>query len=426
MNSRRLSLAVLIVAAMLMSDGNASAEQGKHLFILSGQSNMRGDLPYAFKDAVVGVFGEDKVLVATHARPSAPIRSWYKDWKPPEGVTVPQTKSANGQIYDELIAQVKRSINGKQLASVTYIWMQGEADAESGWAGVYEKSFFGVLDQIKKDIGVKDINFVVGRINDYYLTNPRIKQGKEMRELQVRLGETHANGAWVDTDDLNTGVNPWGVFSLADGHFPPAGYRVMGQRFAREACKLIDPAIKLDERLFDARVFDKASDIKRHAAMGKQISGTKPDAKYNGGDAGLASLLDGKYASANHEDKAWLGFAPGVEGVELLIDLGEQTLVTDIAANLLLSNKAAGAFPKSATYSISEDGKVFRIVNERAIRFFYDRGEAKKLIKELEPQPVLVLVTLNKQASVRYIRVKLEADESWLFVDEIVVNPAAK
>jgi hypothetical protein len=86
----------------------------------------------------------------------------------------------------------------------------------------------GVHDQLRADLGVEDVHFVVGRIHDFWKDPQQFPDGEQIREIQVGLGGKHTKGPWIDTDDLNRGVNPWGGYSLRDGQFPPPAYRVMG------------------------------------------------------------------------------------------------------------------------------------------------------------------------------------------------------
>ena len=60
--------------------------EGKHLFILSGQSNMQGLNPEeSFTPAVENEFGKENVIIVKYALGGQPIRRWYKKWTPPEG-----------------------------------------------------------------------------------------------------------------------------------------------------------------------------------------------------------------------------------------------------------------------------------------------------------------------------------------------------
>ena len=84
---KNLYIATLI-ALVSVSSVNA-AEKGKHLFILSGQSNMAGLNPdISFTPTVEAAFGKDNVTVVKEAKSGRPIRNWYKKWEAPEGKTI--------------------------------------------------------------------------------------------------------------------------------------------------------------------------------------------------------------------------------------------------------------------------------------------------------------------------------------------------
>ncbi len=393
------------------------ANSGKHLFILSGQSNMRPPVPETFEAAVTKVFGKDNVTVAMFSASSQPILQWYKKWTPPEGVVV-QLKQGDpyGTLYDKLMANVRKKAGDQQFSTVTFVWMQGEGDGQAGWGSVYEKSFLGVIDQLKADLKRDDIRFVLGRINDCQHT----KEGRAVvREAQVKLGTEHANGTWVNTDDLNTGINPWSGYETDGEHFPNPGYRVLGQRFARAACKQIDPKMKLDEAIFDARFFNTVNDIAKHAAIGSKISGTSPDAKH----AALTALTDGSFAGNDPDSKGWVAFAPSQKTVEVIIDLGEPRKINSVAANFLINTPAGAGFPVRMDIATSKDGTTDDVMPTC-------RGGGLQLIprggfKLPNPEARLVLAELS-QTDVRYIKVTFNLGDSWLFLDEIVINPEAK
>lgn len=396
-------------------------ESGKHLFILSGQSNMRKPLPESFRDAVSAVFGADNVIVVTHAHPSQPIRQWYKDWTPPEGMEADD--KPNGQLYNALMGRVKKAIEGKTIDTVTFIWMQGEADAGKGWGSVYEKSFLGVLDQIKKDLNRQQINFVIGRINDYWLPANGTKDGDVVRAVQKKLGEEHANGDWVNTDDLNMGVNPWGGYEVAGGHFPPSAYVVLGKRFAHRAVKLIDPALKYDESIFAERFMDTPDDLKTHAAIGKPVAlSPAPENKLD-----LAMLTDGKFGGTEPKPGEWLAVAPKTTNVGLVVDLGSEQEIDGIAVNLLINKGAKAGFPTNIDFDISSDGETYRPMQKRGkktgVWFGYRDAQRQQWNEQLKPQAVLVL--LDKQAKARYIKITVKTAESWAYIDEIAVSPEA-
>ncbi len=63
-----------------------SQAKEKHLFILSGQSNMAGlDPNISFIPAVEKAFGKDDVIVVKSAQSGQPIKRWVKNWEDPTG-----------------------------------------------------------------------------------------------------------------------------------------------------------------------------------------------------------------------------------------------------------------------------------------------------------------------------------------------------
>ncbi|MDO9543440.1 MAG: sialate O-acetylesterase [Kiritimatiellia bacterium] len=219
-------IALATLVAMSYVNGN---EQGKHLFILSGQSNMVGLNPNeSFTPTVEVEFGKDNVIVIKDAQGGQPIRRWYKKWKPVKGVE----PKATGDLYDRLMAKVNAAIKGKKIKTVTFVWMQGERDAKEEHGEVYAASFKGLINQLGEDLGRKDINFVIGRISDFGNENTRYPHWTIVRNAQVEIAETNSRGTWVDTDDLNGDKN--------DLHYTkPEGYKILGKRFAEKAIELI-------------------------------------------------------------------------------------------------------------------------------------------------------------------------------------------
>lgn len=212
-----------------------SKKSGRHLFVLSGQSNMTGGLKAGFDKTVEGAFGKDKVVVVHHSKSGRGIRFWDKDYEFPEnykfpgkGVPSERTKLQHGQEYGPLIEKARDAYDGKLFDSITFIWMQGESDGGRGLAPAYEKSFLRLLGRIKKDLGRKDVAFVIGRINDSRMSDPN---WKAMRKVLVKLAEDAEHGEWINTDDLSEPEH--GV------HFPKESYPILGSRFAQKAITLI-------------------------------------------------------------------------------------------------------------------------------------------------------------------------------------------
>ena len=207
-----------------------------HLFILSGQSNMQGLRPEeSFTPTVEEEFGSENVVVVFDALGGQPIRRWYKGWKPSQG----KGPEAKGDLYDRLMAKVKKATSGREFASVTFIWMQGERDAREKHGDVYRQSLQGLLQQLSDDIHRNDVNFVIGRLSDFDMANKKYEHWTKIREVQVQYAKDHEFASWVNTDDLNDGKNRKGKDIKDDLHYSGEGCKILGERFANSAIKLI-------------------------------------------------------------------------------------------------------------------------------------------------------------------------------------------
>jgi len=215
----------MFLAAFAQAGGS-----GKNLFILSGQSNMANLKPeVSFTPAVEAAFGKENVIVVKDAQGAQPIRRWYKKWKPEEG----DWTEATGDLYDRLMTKVQAAIKDQKIASVTFIWMQGERDAKEGHGTVYAASLKGLVAQLSADLKRDDVNFVIGRINDFAMDNKGYPHWTMVREVQVQVAKEMPRADWIDTDDLND-PKKGGVHATSEG------YVTMGKRFAEKAIALIN------------------------------------------------------------------------------------------------------------------------------------------------------------------------------------------
>ncbi|PCJ60312.1 MAG: acetyl xylan esterase [Planctomycetota bacterium] len=213
-----------------------AADKGKHLFILSGQSNMaRLDPKVSFTPAVEKAFGKNNVIVVKSARGGRPIRDWYKKWKPAKG----DTPKATGALYNKLIKAVTLAIKGKKIATVTFVWMQGEKDAREKHGDVYAASLKGLMAQLQNDLKRKDINFIIGRLSDFDMKDKKYPHWTKVRKAIEEVGSSKKNYAWINTDDLNDGEGKNGKKIKNDLHCTKAGYKILGERFAKKAIELI-------------------------------------------------------------------------------------------------------------------------------------------------------------------------------------------
>ncbi|MDB4670532.1 sialate O-acetylesterase [Pirellulaceae bacterium] len=236
-----LHLGLAIVWPFVSPVSASDQKAGKHLFILSGQSNMTGTVRDAFAAGVRKRFGEENAVVVMRMKSGRGIRFWVADYHQPTGRGLTDKKmNSNGQEYKPLIEAVMAATKDKSFDTVGFIWMQGESDANNRLSEVYQDSFIKLIEQLERDLGRDDLYFVIGRINDYARSRPDNEHWHRVRKSQVRLGNSKGN-AWIDTDDLNGGNadQPHG-----DIHFPREGAASLGKRFADKAMELIDKSIE--------------------------------------------------------------------------------------------------------------------------------------------------------------------------------------
>ena len=118
--------------------------------------------------------------------------------------------------------------------------MQGERDAREELGEVYEESLLGLYEQLCQDLQRKDISFVIGRLSDFDMDNAKYPHWTMIRAIQEKVGASNPRFSWIDTDDLNDGVNRNGKAIQNDLHMSADGYVVMGARFAEKAIELIE------------------------------------------------------------------------------------------------------------------------------------------------------------------------------------------
>lgn len=230
------NLILIAVVTCLLVPALSSHADGKHLFILSGQSNMQGHRPQeAFTPMVEAEFGAANVIVVQDALGGQPIQRWYKQWKAPDGKKPAKT----GDLYDRLMKKVNAAVGDTTIKSVSFFWMQGERDAKMGWGPVYEASLNGLIKQLGDDLKRDDLIVVIGRLSDFDMKNAKYKHWTMVRDAQVKVAKDHPRGAWVDTDDLNDGANRGGKQIKDDLHYSAEGYKTFGKRMAEAAIGLI-------------------------------------------------------------------------------------------------------------------------------------------------------------------------------------------
>ena len=80
---------------------------------------------------------------------------------------------------------------------------------------------------------------MIGRLSDFDLDDRRYPHWTMVRQIQVEVAQSDPRFAWVNTDDLNDGVNRKGKPIENDLHYSAEGYKALGKRFADSALTLI-------------------------------------------------------------------------------------------------------------------------------------------------------------------------------------------
>lgn len=201
-------------AVLAADDGNAGPAR---LFILSGQSNMVGLNPRdTFIPELEAAFPDHRIVVVKDAENGQPIGRWWK-------------KGTTRDLYRRLMKAVDESTQGQTFDSVTFVWMQGEADARVAASALYAENLKGLIQQVRTDLNRPDLTAVIGRISDHQVGNP---EWDGVRAAQVNVANDDPLAGWIDTDDLNGDDD--------NLHYRPLESRhELGLRFARHATELL-------------------------------------------------------------------------------------------------------------------------------------------------------------------------------------------
>ena len=191
--------ALSLITMMTLCGLLQGQKSGKHLFILSGQSNMARFKPKSwFTPGISEALGPDNVIVSFHAKGGQPISKWHKQWKSAKGETDPKAKNS----------------------------------------AVYLASLKGLKKQLEKDLGRADLNFIIGRLSDSGFYRRRDKKRvenphwEEIRKAQQAFADSSERAVLIDTDDLNGEKNDLHLIK-------PEGYETLGKRYVDAAIKLV-------------------------------------------------------------------------------------------------------------------------------------------------------------------------------------------
>ena len=236
---------LLLALALIFPSFTIAADKPAHLFILTGQSNMAGmDPKLGFEPEAKKLFPDADVAYIKVAVGGMPIRYWVDEWNDiatKHGVDFAKArekdKSKGTIFYSRVLEQFAELLKQHpKPASVTFCWMQGENDSKTGLHAPYADALKQLIANLRRDLKQPDMNVVIGRISDHDRINP--PAWKVVREAQVNVAKTDPHGAWVDCDDLND-KEVKGVMTN-DLHYTKPGYKLLGERYARQAKALIE------------------------------------------------------------------------------------------------------------------------------------------------------------------------------------------
>ena len=193
------------------------------------------DPSISFTPSVIAGLGRDSVIVVKDAKGAKGIRSWYKDYKTVQG----RSAEVQGELYERLLASVQQGIKGREIETVTFLWMQGEQDAATNQTGVYKQSLDAVIAQLQSDLKIEKMNLVLGRLSDYSLDTGKHPEWPQMRDLQQEYAESKPYAEWVNTDDLNNMTHKDTGAPRNDVHYTREGYEIFGDRLAEKALGLL-------------------------------------------------------------------------------------------------------------------------------------------------------------------------------------------
>ena len=150
----------------------------------------------------------------------------------------------------------------------------------------------------------------------------------------------------------------------------------------------------------------------------------EPDPRHPGG--GVAGLTDGLMGEPHDLHLEWMGFR-GAD-VEATIDLGKSLPLHSVSVRFMQSVPDGMVQPRRIEWSVSDDGKTFRVVAGRDIEMPIEKDSKGLTVK------ARTLKTEKNNVRARYLRFRAESpgslpkwhpaagNPSWLFIDEIVVR----
>jgi len=244
---RSIAFVMLVAASALGADGGtyAGPKEKLHVYLLIGQSNMAGRAPftkeearpiprcfllndkdtweqasnplnrystirkglgmqkmnpgYGFSLAMLAAEKDVSLGLVVNAKGGTKIEQWKKGTR----------------FYAEAVRRAKEAAKSGVLKGI--LWHQGESNAKNP-DGYLEKLAKLVAD-LRADLGVKDLPFVAGQVNNVPAINDQI----------AKLPETVTNTGFASSEGLKA-MDRW--------HFDAKSMKLLGKRYAEAMIKL--------------------------------------------------------------------------------------------------------------------------------------------------------------------------------------------
>ncbi|MGC4018977.1 MAG: sialate O-acetylesterase [Muricomes sp.] len=216
-------------------------------FLLIGQSNMAGR---GFTHEVPPIYNERIMMLRNGRwqmmtepihfdRPVAgigPAASFAEAWcmdNPGEKIgLIPCAEggspldewSIDGTLFRHAISEAKFALEDSELAGI--LWHQGESDSRDGKYKDYYEKLQRIFHEIRKELSVPDIPFIIGGLGDY-LGNTAFGEGcveyQLINEQLQKYAQTQNNCFYVTAKELTS--NPDGI------HINAMSQRIFGIRY---------------------------------------------------------------------------------------------------------------------------------------------------------------------------------------------------
>ncbi len=132
--------------------------------------------------------------------------------------------STDGLLFRHAISQAKFAMENSELIGV--LWHQGESDSQDGKYKEYYKKLSVIFNEMRKELGVDDIPFIVGGLCDF-LGKEAFGAGcvefKNINEELMKFADENENCFYVTGDGLK--ANPDGI------HIDAESLRIFGVRY---------------------------------------------------------------------------------------------------------------------------------------------------------------------------------------------------